>query len=287
MEKGSTFILRLPIVAAGGAVSSGDATRVSIREAHEPEPEETGKGRKATLLLVEDNEDFRFYLKDNLRTRYHILEAANGKEGWGKIQAQKPDLVVSDIMMPEMDGISLAKRIKSDSDTAHIPVILLTARADEEQQLEGYGTGANDYITKPFNVEILQARIRNLLAQKKHAEVNLSPMTITPLDEQFLKQAVATIEQRLSDTNFSVEDLSRALHISRVTLYKKLSHLTGKSPLDFIRHIRLKRAAELLARSQLTVAEVAYEVGFNSPKYFARYFKQEYGVQPSTFKRGG
>ena len=160
-------------------------------------------------------------------------------------------------MMPEMDGIALARRVKNDNRTSHIPVILLTARADEEQQLEGYGTGANDYITKPFNFELLLARVRNLLAQRrlklqrqfaKQAEINPSPIEITSLDQQFLQQALAAVEARLSDPDFSVEDLSRALHFSRVTLYKKLSSLTGKAPLDFIRHIRLKRAADLLSK---------------------------------------
>jgi YesN/AraC family two-component response regulator len=196
-------------------------------------------------------------------------------------------------MMPEMDGIALAKKIRNDPRTSHIPVILLTARADEEQQLEGYETGASDYITKPFNFELLLAKIRSLLAQRKamhklfqkQAEISPSSVAISSLDEQFLKTALATVETHLSDPDFSVEDLSRALHLSRVTLYKKLLSLTGKAPLDFIRHIRLKRSADLLAKSQLTVAEIAYKVGYNNPKYFAKYFKREFGVQPSAFKQ--
>lgn len=320
-DRGSTFIVRLPVVPADAApageavrdgAQAGDGARVAAtgsdaaRDARlgtdaatrlpdESDAAEPRPRKRPTLLLVEDNEDFRFYLKDNLRTMYHILEAANGREGWKKVQAHLPDLVVSDIMMPEMDGIALARRIKHDAQTSHIPVILLTARADEEQQLEGYGTGANDYITKPFNFEILLARVRNLLAQQKafqrqfskNMEVNPSPLEVTPLDQQFLQQAVAAVEARIADPDFSVEDLSRAVHCSRVTLYKKLSSLTGKAPLDFIRHIRLKRAAELLAKSQRSVAEVAYEVGFNNPKYFAKFFRKEYGVQPSAFKQQG
>ncbi|TDW97587.1 two-component regulator propeller domain-containing protein [Dinghuibacter silviterrae] len=307
-DKGSCFIVRLPIVQlppkavaredgeAAGTPVGGDAAHAPAGEARSGDdaagapPPRTRK--RPTLLLVEDNEDFRFYLKDNLRAYYEVVEAPNGKEGWKKVQASPPDLVVSDIMMPEMDGIALARRIKHDPRTAHIPVILLTARADEEQQLEGFGTGANDYITKPFNFELLLARIRNLLAQKRHQraasknmEVNPSPVEVTPLDQQFLRQSVEAVEARLSDPDFSVEDLSRALHCSRVTLYKKLSSLTGKAPLDFIRHIRLKRAADLLAKSQLTVAEIAYEVGFNNPKYFAKFFKREFGVQPSAYKQ--
>lgn len=291
-DKGSTFIVRLPVVtAAEPVIETSEPLRVAPAAIVEPAAEPSSR-KRPTLLLVEDNEDFRFYLKDNLRTQYHILEASNGREGWKKVQAHLPDLVVSDIMMPEMDGIALARRIKHDARTSHIPVILLTARADEEQQLEGYGTGANDYITKPFNFELLLARVRNLLAQQKafqrqfskNMEVNPSPLEVTPLDQQFLQQAIAAVEARIADPDFSVEDLSRAVHCSRVTLYKKLSSLTGKAPLDFIRHIRLKRAAELLAKSQRSVAEVAYEVGFNNPKYFAKFFRKEYGVQPSAYK---
>ena len=301
-DKGSCFIVRLPIVREEAAADTpGDVfapvvvvpTGLSTEKVVADETADPPSRKRPTLLLVEDNEDFRFYLKDNLRAHYHIIEAANGREGWKKVQALQPDLVVSDIMMPEMDGIALARRIKHDAQTSHIPVILLTARADEEQQLEGYGTGANDYITKPFNFELLLARVRNLLTQRrslqrqfsKNMEVNPSPIEVTPLDQQFLQQAVAAVEARLSDPDFSVEDLSRALHFSRVTLYKKLSSLTGKAPLDFIRHIRLKRAADLLSKSQLTVAEIAYEVGFNNPKYFAKFFKREFGVQPSAYKQ--
>lgn len=314
-EKGSVFTVRLPIVeetaspkaalhedgeavkapagpmdqGASGAAADAPAPPRIVTDDDDPRP---AKGRKPVLLLVEDNEDFRFYLKDNLSAHYQIAEAANGKEGWSKLQAVQPDLVVSDIMMPEMDGIALARKIHNDPRTSHIPVILLTARADEEQQLEGYETGASDYITKPFNFELLLAKIRSLLAQRKamhklfqkQAEISPSSIAITSLDEQFLKDALAAVEASLGDPDFSVEDLSRALHLSRVTLYKKLLSLTGKAPLDFIRHIRLKRAADLLAKSQLTVAEIAYKVGYNNPKYFAKYFKKEFGVQPSAYK---
>ncbi len=309
LEKGSTFTVRLPIIEVevhpvaqqvvrrstnGHEVTeSPDTFEPEVNTGEKESEEEPRKSKKPLLLIVEDNEDFRFYLKDNLRNAYQVMEAANGNEGWSQIQAVQPDLVVSDIMMPGMNGITLAKKIKNDPRLSHIPVILLTARAAEEQQLEGYSSGANDYITKPFNFELLQAKIRNLLAQRKamhklfqkQAEINPSSISITPLDEQFIAQAIAIVEQHISDPDFSVEDMSRALHFSRVTLYKKLSSLTGKAPLDFIRHIRLKRAADLLAKSQLTVAEIAYEVGFNDPKYFAKYFIKEFGIKPSAYKK--
>jgi YesN/AraC family two-component response regulator len=230
-------------------------------------------------------------LKDNLRRSYTVYEAVNGAEGWEKTRQLQPDLVVSDVMMPVMDGLELCKKIKHDTQTSHIPVILLTARSAAEPKLEGFQVGANDYVTKPFSFEMLQSRIKNLLAQaeamrklfQKQLEVNPTEISITSVDEQFIRQALEAVEKNISDPDFSVEDLSRALHMSRVALYKKLLALTGKSPLDFIKSIRLKRAAQLLGKSQCTVSEIAYEVGFNNPKYFARTFRKEFGVLPSEY----
>jgi AraC-like DNA-binding protein len=194
-------------------------------------------------------------------------------------------------MMPVMDGIELCKKVKSDARTSHIPVILLTAKASDDQILVGFDTGADDYITKPFNFEILLSRIRNLLLQRdtmrksfiKHIEINPSEITVTSLDEKLINKALAIVEQNLGNANFSVEDLSKELAMSRVHLYKKLLSITGKSPIEFIRTIRLKRAAQLLKKSQLTISEIAYQVGFNNPKYFTKYFKSEFNVLPSQF----
>jgi YesN/AraC family two-component response regulator len=247
--------------------------------------------KRYTLLLVEDNEDFRFYLKDNLSYYFNILEAANGSEGWSKAVASHPDIIVTDIMMPAMNGIELAARLKKDGRTNRIPVILLTARATEEQQLEGYQSGANDYITKPFNFEILLARIRNLLSEKKQQkkseppkiDLRPAPVEMPAADETFIDQAIAIVEKNMGQKDFSVEQLSKSLFVSRVTLYKRLVAITGKTPIEFIRTIRLKRAAQLLEHGQMTVAQAAYEVGFNNPKYFSKYFRGEYGMLPSEF----
>lgn len=243
------------------------------------------------LLLVEDNEDFRAYLRDNLKISYHILEARNGKEGFQLALKYLPDLIVSDIIMPEMDGIELCKKIKTTQTVSHIPLILLTARSSEEQKVEGFEIGADDYITKPFNFEILQSRIRNLIHQRelfqkdfrRQIEVKASDIPITSMDEKLIRNAIACVEEKISDPEFSVEDLSRELGMSRVHLYKKLMALTGKAPLEFIRTIRLQRAAQLLEKSQLTISEVAYSVGFNNPKYFTKYFKEEFGMLPSAY----
>jgi len=251
-------------------------------------------GKKAKLLLVEDNEDFLFYLKDNLRDQFSVIEAVNGKEGWQKALGDHPDLVVADISMPEMNGIDLCRKIKNDPRTSYIPVILLTAFAGEEQQLKGLETGANDYMTKPFNFEILLSRVKNILEEQsrlrktyqKQVDVKPADISIISTDEQFIYHVKEIVEKNISNADFSVEDMSRALFMSRVTLYKKLLSLTGKTPLEFIRSFRLNRAAQLLEKSQMTISEVAYEVGFNSPKSFSKYFKTEFNTAPSAYLAG-
>jgi DNA-binding response OmpR family regulator/nitrogen-specific signal transduction histidine kinase len=291
-DKGSCFTVLLPAKKIYEPSSRTAINPIQIEEAEQIILEDSQKsGKKKTIIVVEDNEDLRFYLKDNLKAEYTVEEAVNGKEGWDKIKQMNPDLVVSDIMMPLMDGVELARKIKTETLTAHIPVILLTAMGSEEKQLEGLKAGVNDYITKPFTFEILASRIRNLLAQQKllqkrfqkQIEVNPSEITVTSVDEKFLQQALEVVEKHLDNPEFSVEDFSRDMHMNRVTLYRKVQSLTGKSPLEFIRSIRMKRAAKLLEKSGKTVAEVAYEVGFNNPKHFTKFFKEEFGVTPSQY----
>ncbi|HEX5169708.1 MAG TPA: ATP-binding protein, partial [Cyclobacteriaceae bacterium] len=294
LEKGSCFTVLIPVKEVGSVSSAMDyATETdgeitlqqAINEHHK------GEKRKPVLLLVEDNEDFRFYLKDNLRYRYQVIEAGNGKEGWVQAVAQIPDLIVSDVMMPEMNGIDLCRKIRNDARTSHIPLILLTARAAEDQVKEGFESGADDYVTKPFSFEILQSRIKNLLIRRTQfqksivnkLDIKTSEVKVSSLDEKLIEKAVKFVEEKISDPDFSVEDLSHELGMSRVHLYKKLISLTGKSPIEFIRTIRLQHAAQLLEKSQLTVAEVAYKVGFNNPKYFAKYFKEQFNILPSLY----
>jgi len=295
-EQGSTFIVTLPL-----SVNSSQSVVVDISEAvpasDRVEDIELLKGNsgknKPVLLLVEDNDEFRDYLKEVLGKDYQILEAANGKAGLEITLESIPDLIVSDVMMPEMDGIELCRIIKTDNRISHIPVILLTARAEEEQQLQGYQTGADAYVTKPFRLDILQIRIINLIRQRdlfqqqfqKHIEIRPSEMVIRSLDEQFINKALKVVEENLANAEYTVEELSAELSMSRMYLYKKLLSLTGKTPVEFIRTIRMKRASSLLEKSQLTVAEIAYQVGFNNPKYFAKFFKEEYKMLPTEYRR--
>jgi signal transduction histidine kinase/DNA-binding response OmpR family regulator len=292
-EKGSCFTVVLPLneIVHHELAESVEAAQVSGEDANNEHLLLEHSSKKTLLLLVEDNEDFRFYLKDNLKLHYSIVEARNGNEGLQRALAFLPDLIVSDIMMPEMNGIELCRKIKTDQRLSHIPVILLTARTAEEQKIEGFESGANDYVTKPFSFEILQSRIRNLIAQReafqktfhKHIDVRAADVQITSLDEKLIRNAVKVVEDHLSDPDFSVEEFSHELGMSRVHLYKKLLSLTGKAPLEFIRTIRLQRAAQLLEKSQLTVSEIAYQVGFNNPKYFSKYFKDHFNVLPSVY----
>lgn len=291
-DQGTCFTVLLPAKKIYEPSARAVTTPLPAEDAEPLVFEESKKGdKRKIILIVEDNEDLRFYLKDNLKGQYRIEEATNGKEGWEKIKLLNPDLVVSDIMMPLMDGVELAKKIKTETLTAHIPIVLLTAMGSEEKQLEGLKAGVNDYITKPFTFEILASRINNLLAQQKllqkrfqkQIEVNPGEVTITPVDEKFLKQALEAVEKQIDNPGFSVEDLSREMCMSRVTFYRKIVSLTGRSPLEFIRSIRLKRAAQLLDKSGMSIAEIAYEVGFNDPRIFSKFFKEEFNMLPSQY----
>ncbi len=249
---------------------------------------------KPIILIAEDNNDLRLYLKENLEKKYHIIEAANGSDALRKIRKTIPDLIISDIMMPGLNGIDLCKRVKNDKSLSHIPFILLTAKYTEEQQIEGIEAGADDYITKPFNFQILVSKIDNSVKARKNilqlfkSKLNIEPnnIEITSLDEQFLQKAIAVVEKNIAISGFTVEELSREMGMSRTLLYKKILALTGKSPVEFIRVLRLKRAALLLQKSQLNISEITFRVGFKDPKYFRKHFLKEFGVLPSKFSEG-
>jgi YesN/AraC family two-component response regulator len=219
------------------------------------------------------------------------VEAENGREGWQLALSEHPELIVSDISMPRMDGIELTRKLKADKRTGHIPVILLTALTEEAQQLTGLGTGANDYITKPFNFELLNARIRGLLdwnsklrsAYTKQVKVSQPAPEGETGNERLMLRVVGCLEAHLQDAQLSVEFLSRELGMSRSSLYSKLLELTGETPVEFIRSFRLEKAAALLDKGGLSISQIAYEVGFTSPAYFTRAFKEKYKMLPRDY----
>ena len=293
---GSVFVIQFPVKHVETQVQLPEETGMPAgdeedKEMKEEAREETERKNFPLLLIVDDNEDFRIFMRYSLELQYRVKLAVNGKEAWEMMQEELPDLVISDVMMPQMDGNELCRLIKQDKRTAHIPVILLTARQNTEAKLEGLQTGADDYVTKPFNMTILVLRIRKLIELSRYHRVTQgmidpapSEIVITSLDEKLIEKAIKYVEDNMSRTELSVEELSRELGMSRVHLYKKLLQITGKTPIEFIRVIRLKWAAQLLRESQLHVSEVAFEVGFNNPKYFSRYFKDEFGVLPSVYQ---
>ena len=245
--------------------------------------------KEKTLLLVEDNIDLLEYLSSSLGDTYDICQATDGRQALDIMKATDIDLIVSDVMMDGMDGMTLCKEVKSHIETSHIPLILLTAKSLEQDELAGLQMGANDYVTKPFSMEILRLRIKSQLERvgnaqkvfKEKVEVNPSEVTITTIDQQLLADCIAFVEKNIDKTSLSPEDLAIGVSLSRTTLYKKLRSITGDTPVEFIRILRLKRAKQLLEQDRLYVAEVAGRVGFNNPKTFARYFHEEFGIYPS------
>lgn len=245
---------------------------------------------RPTVLVIDDNTDIRQYERTLLQDEYVVLEAADGKEGLSVAIKEVPDLVICDVMMPVMDGLEFTERLKTNTATSHIPVIMLTAKNLEEHRAEGYEHGADSYITKPFHSKVLLARIENLLRQRqllknlyqgtKEAEKEISEAHLEDRDKQFLKQLQAIIQKNLSDSEFGVEDMGQQIGLSRVQLYRKVKAMTGSSVVDLLRKARLAKARRLLETRSMSVSEVAYEVGFSAPSYFTKCFKEEYGMLP-------
>ncbi|MNX71469.1 Sensor histidine kinase TmoS [compost metagenome] len=294
VPQGSIFTFQIPIKMVDLDAEGEYLNENILDEFATEQEEETKRGsNKKILLFVDDNNDFCEFIKDNLDDVYTVITANNGEEALGLLQKFNVTIIVSDVMMPVMNGIELCKQIKTNIQWSHIPVILLTARTAEEYIMEGLELGADDYITKPFNFDLLKLRIQKFVewTEKSHfmfsQKLDVSPaeITITSLDEALIEKAIKVVEDYISDTDFSVETLSVALGLSRGHLYKKLIAITGKGPTEFIRTIRLKRGRQLLEKSQMQIAEVAYEVGFNSPKRFAKYFREEFGLSPSEYLR--
>lgn len=249
--------------------------------------------RKSVILVVEDHPEVRTFLVQHFSTLYQVLAAADGRAGLTLAREHLPDLIISDIMMPEMDGWEFCRQIKTNTLTAHIPLILLTAMAPVENEIEGYETGADDYIVKPFHVQHLTARVRNLLAsrqqvkEKYRREIALqpSPEAVASQEEVLLKALLAYVEERITDTELSVDAICQAVGVSRSQLYRRVKAATGLSVADVIKEIRLRRAQQLLQNQGVNISEVAYMVGFANPEHFSKCFKAEFGVTPSEYQK--
>ncbi|PIB37510.1 hypothetical protein BFP72_10360 [Reichenbachiella sp. 5M10] len=289
-DHGSTFFVEFPFKQLDQARIESEEEENQPREKTKHVEEEFEDKKKPHVFLVEDNADFRFYIKDNLKQHFNVSESFNGKEAWKSIVTQHPDMVISDVMMPVMNGLDLCKKIKNDPRTANIPVILLTAQTSEEHKIQGLEAGAIECISKPVNFEILVSTISSALKFQKRVNESSQRLTAEPdkievvsRDEKLVKDALELVEKNMSNSEFGVEELSHELGFSRGYLYQKMLKITGETPMDFIRNIRIKRAAELLSKSQMTVSEVAYAVGYNNPKLFSRYFKSVYKKYPSQY----
>jgi signal transduction histidine kinase/DNA-binding response OmpR family regulator len=257
----------------------------------ETEEEQAIDTTKDSILIVEDNNDLRQFMINNLQQDYHVLSASNGEEALTIAMTNVPNIVLSDLMMPVMDGMKLTKELKGDERTSHIPVILLTAKNEPESRIEGLNTGADDYLTKPFSNDELKARISNLIRQRKlladkykeRVVVLASEKVSESLEEKFLQKALRSVEQNLDDPSFSVVKMAEDIGLSRTQLLRKLKALTGISPNEFIKDIRLQRAAELIRQKADTVTQIGYRVGFNDQSYFTKCFKKKFGVSPSEY----
>lgn len=293
----SELINKMLDVQVKGSISE-DAVIKMDEEMMQPKTEpkalaadETTNAEPKSVLIVDDNGDIRTYLRSILQDSYQLLEAEDGQKGLDIAREQVPDLIVSDVMMPVMNGLEFCQHVKSDMVTSHIPVILLTARALSRHQIEGYESGADAYITKPFQPDVLMARITNLLRSRRVLK-NLwsAPATSqaepTPDPEDpFIQRFKNVVGLRMADSDLSVEDIGSELGLSRVQLYRKVKALTGNTPVDLLRKARLASAMEELQQGHLSVSEIAYKVGFASPSYFTKCFKDEYGMVPGEVRK--
>lgn len=278
-----------PVSSVSEASSLNDALPIE-----EEELEKNYDSSKPSVLIIDDNVDIRSYVHGLLHTDYTVIEAADGSEGIRKAMKYVPDLIISDVMMPGIDGIECCRRLKSELQTCHIPVILLTACSLDEQKIQGYDGGADSYISKPFSSQLLLARVRNLIDSHRRLKQffgggqALAKEDVCDMDKDFVEKFKALIDAKMGDSGLNVEDLGKEMGLSRVQLYRKIKSLTNYSPNELLRIARLKRAASLLASSDMTVAEIGYEVGFSSPSYFAKCYKEQFGESPTDLlKRKG
>jgi signal transduction histidine kinase/ligand-binding sensor domain-containing protein/DNA-binding response OmpR family regulator len=297
--KGSKFTVQLPFVEFPTIVST-ELIHSSEKNENEKEQvvpiidehfgEQFIAGQKI-MLLVDDNSDVRYFIKSHFSASYQVLEAGNGLEGWNIALKTIPDIIISDIMMPDMDGFEFCRKVRKDERTSHIPILLLTALGSREHEIEGLSYGADDYITKPFDLVILQTKVENILSvrqslkQKYAGEMLLQPknIKISSPDERFLQKAIEVVENNIADPDLDIERFASEIGVSRMQLYRKLNALTEMTVKEFVRNIRLKRAAQMLVQKKLNVSEVAYAVGFKDLSHFRKCFRQEFGMSSSEY----
>lgn len=296
-EKGTTFTVLLPaqsisqyhptVVTLPAGETEVSATLVESELS--ADEEEAGATGRPTVLVIDDNADIRHYVKTLLAEEYQVLNAPEAATGIRLAMKYVPDVIVSDVMMPGMDGVECCRRLKTELQTCHIPVILLTACSLDEQRIQGYNGGADSYISKPFNSQLLLSRIRNLIDSRRQLRQffgdnqTLAKENISDMDKDFVSRFKALVEEKMGDAELNVEDLGKDMGLSRVQLYRKLKSLTNYAPNELLRQARLKKAASLLASSEMTIAEIAYEVGFSSPSYFTKCYKEQFGESPTDF----
>ncbi len=312
-KKGSCFIISLPVII--NPSNSGEMIEVldeagstprqfkhfELTDGHEyifnnqdQKDDAHPDKRKPVILIVEDEAEVRTFIRDYLGSGYNIYEAADGRTGFEKSVRYNPDIIISDLIMPVMDGIEMCQKIKSDLRTSHIPVIMLTARSSLENKIEGLATGADAYIEKPFSTDLLETQVINILENRKilrnkfskELVIKPSDITITSVDAAFLQKAIEVVEKHISDFDYDSKEFCREIGMSRSQLHRKLKGLTAQSASEFIRTLRLKRAASMLSQSHLPVEEVSYRVGFKSPAYFTKCFKKHFGKTPTEFLAG-
>lgn len=254
------------------------------------------EGEKPSVLIVEDNAELRNFLSSALRAHYYVHEAVNGKDALAVLPDLSPDLIISDIMMPEMSGLELAKAIRDDLSVSHIPLVLLTAKDDIESKLQAMEYGADDYITKPFSSAYLEARIENLLKQRQQLQeyyrasltsgvISVSKPNVTSQDDVFIQRVMKYVEENIDDSELSIDGIAAFIGMSRSSMFKKIKSLTGLAPVDFLKEVRLQRAAQLIETEEFNVSQVAYMVGLNDPRYFSKCFKMKFGVSPSEYNK--
>ncbi|MCL1934431.1 MAG: response regulator [Candidatus Azobacteroides sp.] len=295
--KGSVFTILIPVQNSVVKKLKNQEIIYPADQTSSPQKKEdlkqTHPSHLPLLLAIDDNEDFCKFITDLFINDYQVITVNDGEEGYRSVLNLLPDIIICDVMMPRMDGYEFCRKVKEDIRISHIPIILLTVKSSEESKYSGIEAGADDYISKPFNIDMLKLKIAKIIEKqkafqnkfKKKIKIATSDVEVVSMDEKFVRKAVSIVEKNISNPDFLVEDLCKEMGMSRVYFYKKTLALTDKTPSQLIRFIRLKRAADLLEKSQLFVNEIAYQVGFNEPKYFRKYFKEEFGVTPNEYKK--